>query len=119
MRPLAVLYSLKDPYGEWSPADYRLIRSYQQMKDELCPKCGQPVWLCHSTDPDLVWEVQTETCYATAAIEARRWKDDNPKEQPKKKDRQSWGRDYYPVATMLPDMDGNTPDLPTRDSFTS
>lgn len=115
MRPLAVMYRFPDPYGEWTQTDYRLLSAYQQFKDEICPKCGNPSWLCQSVDPDIDWKVDTSVCQATAAIEARRWKDDNPKTQPDKKERQSWGRDYYARPELLKFSERT--ELPTRDDF--
>ena len=113
MRPTAIIYRDRDPYSEWSDLDYNLVHAYQSYKDELCPKCGNPVWLCRSTDPSIDWSVDTTTCYASQAIEARRFRDDNPSKQPDAATRKKWGSDYYAVAKPIrPDQT-----LPTRADF--
>lgn len=117
MRPLAMLYRLPDPYGEWVPLDYRLVYAYQQLKDETCQECGNPLWLCHSTDPDIDWKVDTTKCYATEAIEARRWRDDNKGKRggPPREDVAAWGRNYFAVPKLLPTSDRT--ELPSREDY--
>lgn len=119
MRPLATVYQLPDPYGEWSHMDYRLLTAYNQLENETCSKCGNPIWLCHSTDNDIDWNVDTTKCYATEAIEKRRWKDDSANKKkrggPPREEVSSWGREYHAVPKLLPTSDREN--LPTRSEF--
>ena len=39
------------------------------LKEETCPECGYPIWLCHSSLDTVQWEVEWSTCYANAAVE--------------------------------------------------
>ena len=111
MRPTAVLYRKPDPFSGWSDLDYKLVQAYQTIKDETCSKCGNPVWLCRSTDSNIDWSIDTSVCYATRAIEARRFRDDNDtKKQPTATEKAKWGADYF--ATPRPIVPGA--ELPTR-----
>lgn len=111
MRPTAVLYRKPDPFSGWSDLDYKLVQAYQTIKDETCSKCGNPVWLCRSTDSNIDWSIDTSVCYATRAIEARRFRDDNDvNKQPTASERAKWGADYY--ATPRPVVPGA--EIPTR-----
>ena len=114
MRPTAVIYREPDPYSDWTELDYKLIQAFHTLKDETCPKCGNPIWLCHSTDSNIDWNVDTTTCYASKAVEARRFRDDNGTKIPSKKESANWGVDYYarpkPIRPDVP--------LPTRKSLT-
>ena len=110
MRPTAVLYREPDPYSDWTDLDYSFVQAYQVIMDELCPKCGNPAWLCRSTDSNIDWNIDTITCYASKAIEGRRHRDDNPTEHPDAATRRKWGTDY--VARPVP-IRKDIP-LPTR-----
>lgn len=39
------------------------------IKEESCPECGHPIWLCHSTLDTVQWDVEWSTCFANAAVE--------------------------------------------------
>lgn len=39
------------------------------MDREICTICNNPVWLCHSTDNRIDFEVETRACYAKAELE--------------------------------------------------
>lgn len=113
MKPTAVLFQKSDPYGDWESLDYKLLQAYQTLKDETCKECGNPLWLCRSTDNMIGWSVDTTTCYASQAIEARRFKDDNGGKTPEKKDSGKWGKTYF--ARPKPVINNGT--LPTRKDF--
>lgn len=112
MRPSAVLYREPDPYTGWTDLDYSFVQAYQVIKDEQCPKCGNPVWLCRSTDSNIDWSVDSVTCYASRAIEGKRYREDNPGKQPDASTRKNWGMEY--VARPVP-IRKDVP-LPTRSS---
>ena len=113
MRPTAILFQLEDPYGGWEGLDYKLLQAYQVLKDELCNECGNPVWLCRSTDNMIGWSVDTTTCYASRAIEARRFNEDNAGKTPDAKDKAKWGKTYF--ARPKPVLHDR--ELPTRSDF--
>lgn len=115
MRPTAVIYREPDPYSDWSDLDYKLVQAYHTLKEEICPKCGNPLWLCRSTDSNIDWSIDSTTCYASRAIEERRFRDDNgATKQPTAQDRAKWGTDYFaravPIRKDIP--------LPTRSTMT-
>lgn len=85
------------------------------IEDEKCPQCGQPVWLCRSTDKDLSWTVKESICYASRAKEEKE-ANRNKKSRREKisaSERSSWGRIEYSVPRTM-----NT-ELPTRKDFYS
>lgn len=53
----------------WTPHDYRLQEASYLLNKELCKSCGNPVWLCHSTNNAIDFEVKIGVCYAKAEIE--------------------------------------------------
>lgn len=57
----------EQPDGPWTDSDRRLLRAYQIMQDESCGHCGQPIWLCRNED--VLWEVRSDECGSTAAVE--------------------------------------------------
>ena len=105
------------PDRDWEDLDFKLLEAYQAMEDESCPKCGQPVWLCRSTDDRITWAVDNTTCYSTRALEE---KQESRKKKGDKKatadEKKSWGRIEYAV----PRVPGHLPEgteLPTRKDY--
>jgi hypothetical protein len=39
------------------------------MEAEKCRKCGNPVWLCHTTNNAVDFEVEKNTCYGDAELQ--------------------------------------------------
>lgn len=70
IRPTSMIF-YEQPTDPWVPFDFLLLEAFQRLEDEICPKCGHPVWLCRSTSADIDWQVKTDTCYATKAMEVR------------------------------------------------
>lgn len=68
-RPTAALRELKNPFKGWVKLDYMIQDAYFAMDHETCTICKNPIWLCHSTDNRIDFEVKTRTCYAKAEIE--------------------------------------------------
>lgn len=68
-RPTAALLCEPDPHSSWTKMDYMLQDAYYTMDTEICSICNNPVWLCHSTDNRIDFEVKTRTCYAKAELE--------------------------------------------------
>lgn len=113
MKPTAVLYQKSDPYGDWESLDYKLLQAYQTLKEEMCGQCGNPLWLCRSTDNMIGWSVDTTTCYASKEIEARRYKEDNAGKTPDRDTSNKWGKTYF--ARPKPVINGG--ELPSRSDF--
>jgi hypothetical protein len=65
----------EQPTGPWKDADRKLLRALQILEDETCGHCGNPVWLCHSEDSNLLWEVRTQVCYAQKEVQS--WSEKN------------------------------------------
>lgn len=68
-RPTAALLTEANPQGEWTKTDYILMDAYFTMEREICKTCGNPVWLCHSTDNRIEFKADIQACYAKAEIE--------------------------------------------------
>ena len=96
--------------------DFKLLEAYQQLQDEICPSCGQPVWLCRSTSQNIAWSVHETTCQYTKAVEEKKWRLDHKKGSPKKEDRAGWGRILY-ATPQVPSYLDNDVELPTREEF--
>lgn len=68
-RPTAALLNDPNPQGSWTRIDYLLQDAYYIMDHEICTICNNPIWLCHSTDNRIDFEIKKRTCYAKAEIE--------------------------------------------------
>lgn len=53
----------------WSRADKKLAMAFTILQKETCRECGQPLWICRSSERDLMFSVRTDICYATAELE--------------------------------------------------
>lgn len=105
-RPTAALLEESDPYSGWESMDYRLQDAIITINREKCPKCGNPVWLCHSTDNRIDFEPVVSICYATAEI-ADKQKLDGRELKP--------GEYYYAKPVGVENEDGSRDPLPTRE----
>jgi len=105
----------EQPTDPWIPFDFMLIEAYQRLQDEICPKCGHPVWLCRSKSNNIFFEVKTSVCYAERAL-----KEAEVNRLPSKdrsaalKDKKHWGEFHYTVPARPPQADG---DFPTRTEY--
>ena len=115
IRPCSMVFH-EQPDKSWTEMDFKLLEAYQQLQDEICPSCGQPVWLCRSTSQNISWSVHETTCQYTKAVEEKKWRLDHKKGSPKKEDRASWGRILYATPQVPSYLDGSV-ELPTRDEF--
>lgn len=76
------------------------------MNREVCQTCGNPVWICHSADNRIQFDVRTGACYARAEIEDYEKVESNPKLEP--------GEYHYAVAVGVENEDGTHEKLPSR-----
>lgn len=67
--PTVLLLRDRQPSDGWSQVDKKLAVALQILEDETCSDCGIPVWLGHSDDKDIQFEVKSRVCYSCAEIE--------------------------------------------------
>jgi len=67
--PPTSLLTDSQPSDPWSSADKKLALAYTIMKKETCSKCGQPLWICRSTERGLTFKVRKATCFASQELE--------------------------------------------------
>lgn len=67
LRPSAHILMLRNPRSKWTPEDHVAAIAYQMVNDETCPECGNPVWVCRSTNRDIEFTVEFGTCYVDKA----------------------------------------------------
>jgi len=95
-----------DPFTGWTPHDYRLQEAAYILNREVCKTCGNPIWLCHSTNNAIDFEIKTGACYAKAELEDF---EDNPSNQ-----KLGSGEYHYAVAVGIKNEDGTYDPLPSR-----
>lgn len=61
----------EQPTEEWRPYDFKLLDALQVLEDETCQHCGNPVWLCRSSDANVQPVVKKARCQGKAALEKR------------------------------------------------
>lgn len=49
-----------------------LAMSLTLLDEETCTSCGTPVWIGHSTDSEIVFDVKSTVCYGCAELEKDR-----------------------------------------------
>ena len=106
----------EQPREDWIRFDFLLLEAYQRLQDEICPKCGHPVWLCRSKSSNIDFAVKSGVCYAERALKAaevNRMTDKGAKASALK-ERKHWGEFYYTVPIKPPNAVG---ELPTREEY--
>lgn len=95
----------EQPTEPWTRFDFNLLEAYQILQDETCNQCGNPIWLCRSTNNDIQFKMEKTVCHATATEE--KWV------KRKKTSKKDWepepGTTYYPVPYTI-----SKEPLPTR-----
>jgi len=79
--PTVLILQHRQPSDGWSPIDKKLAIAFQILEDETCSECGVPIWLGHSDDEDIVFEIKSRTCYSCAEIETSRERDEKRKKK--------------------------------------
>jgi hypothetical protein len=105
-RPTAALLEEPDPFTGWTTYDYRVQEAINIMDREMCKTCGNPVWICHSYDNRIDFEVKVGTDYAKAALE------EYEKDQSKAK--LGPGEYTFAVPIGIENEDGSRDPLPSR-----
>lgn len=103
------------PGDAWTPYDFKLLEAYQILQDETCPVCGNPIWICRTENPDVIFKMDKTTCFADKA--EQRWKKDKQTAfKPRKNGPTSWepdpGDQWFPVVKTV-----SGGPLPTRNDW--
>ncbi len=104
--PLIFINEDRQPSDGWSAEDKKLALAWTILQKETCPKCGQPLWICRSSNNMLGFKVRKGLCYATAELERYN------EAQEKKKQNLKPGEYLYTVPYMM-----NDTDLPSRQDW--
>jgi hypothetical protein len=104
----------EQPTEAWVPFDFMLLEAYQMLQDETCPKCGQPVWLCRTSSPNVEFKVRSAICYAERALREAEDLRKERKDRAEKNERKEWGVSYFITPFVPENIEG---DLPTRREF--
>jgi hypothetical protein len=72
LRPSAHILALKKPLSGWSEWDHKLAVAFSQLEAEICEKCGNPIWICRTTDDRVQFTVEKYRCFADAELEKKR-----------------------------------------------
>jgi len=106
----------EQPNRPWTDMDFKWLEAYQIMKDEICPQCGNPIWLCRSTDDRISWHEETSVCYATRAKEEKEYRRSSGKKKKlSAEDRQKMGRISFMIPQLSEYHKGEK--LPTREEY--
>lgn len=55
--------------AKWSMQDRLLVMAALQLKDELCPDCGTPIWLGHTYSSSVEYSIEYSICHACEELE--------------------------------------------------
>ena len=105
MPPSMFILTDKQPTDPWTQVDKKLALAWTVLQRETCKQCGQPLWICRSSERDLGFSVRTDVCYASAELE--KWKTTKRASSLKK------GEHPYVVAQMRKDEQP----MPTRKRY--
>lgn len=67
--PPTSLLTDSQPSDPWSRADKKLALAYTILQRESCSKCGQPLWICRSTNDKLGFRPKRAVCFASQELE--------------------------------------------------
>lgn len=102
VRPLTFMLDDAQPNEKWTVYDKKLLMAWTILDKETCTECGQPLWICRSSDSNLGFSVRKGLCYAKKAMHD--WR-----ESAEGKRAKEWETPY----TVPSRYDETTP-LPTR-----
>ena len=105
----------EQPTDPWTPFDFKLLEAYQVLKDETCPQCGHPIWLCRSSSNTVEFNVRDDICYSERALKL--YEDSQRASDSREKDssvKNGWGKHYYTVPGIIK---GAAEELPTRKQY--
>lgn len=109
IKPTSMIFHTQ-PTDAWERFDFLLLEAYQSLRDETCPKCGHPVWLCRSQSANVYFDVRDDFCQAERALKEAEARTNKTKLSPK--ERKDLGRFQYTVP-MAPEGT----ELPAREEY--
>lgn len=93
IRPCAMIFH-EQPTEAWTTFDFLLLEAYQNLQDETCSECGNPIWICRNENASNVgFQVKIAKCFAKAELDD--WYEKQEKSNSKKK---THGEYPYTVA---------------------
>jgi len=104
----------EQPTDPWTPYDFKLLEAYQILQDELCPKCGHPVWLCRSNSNRVEFKAQEAYCAGERALKEKEDLGKPKAERANPAEKRQWGQYTYTVPYSPPNIEGG---LPTRREY--
>jgi hypothetical protein len=69
MPPTTFIMATKQPTDPWTAIDKKLALAWTVLNRETCKECGQPLWICRSSNKNLNFSVRTDVCYAKAELD--------------------------------------------------
>lgn len=102
----------EQPTAPWVAFDFLLLEAHQMLQDEICPKCGHPVWLCRSSSDAVQFKVQTDYCAGERALREAEDRAKPMKDRADRKEKKHWGEFRYTVPYAPPGQE-----LPTRNEY--
>ena len=103
--PPSVMFTDRQPEDGWSKADKKLAIAWTILEKETCRECGQPLWICRSSNKNLLFSVRTDLCYAKAELD--KWQESTKAKKLKR------GEHPYIVAKMRDE----TEPMPSRRAY--
>lgn len=73
IRPLTFILPNAQPDEPWTMVDKKLLLAWTILQKETCGECGQPLWICRSSNNNITFSVRKGLCYAKLAME--KWQD--------------------------------------------
>lgn len=60
----------EQPTEPWNQFDFMLLEAYENLKNEICQECGNPIWICRNEEAhNIGFKVRTVTCFAKAEMD--------------------------------------------------
>lgn len=84
--------------------------AFQILEDETCPDCGVPVWIGHSEDEAVEFDVKSRVCYACAEIESAQETEEKRRAKSKTRHRETKGKKRFITRN-------EEKAIPSRDSY--
>jgi len=93
-----MLLQNRQPTEGWSANDKKLAMALQILEDETCSDCGVPIWIGHSDDKNVEFEIKSKTCYSCARIESEKESEEKRSSKRKGSNRGNHGRKRFLVT---------------------
>jgi len=69
MPPSVFMFPDRQPTEPWTAGDKKLALAWTILERETCGQCGKPIWICRSSNKNLLFSVRTDICYASAEVQ--------------------------------------------------